>query len=67
MIQKYSWKQRNCIDMNENNGQCSLFCARFCNELRFHAESAEFWTARMARHTLFGQRFTYQNSNMLKI
>ena len=34
MIQKYSWKQRNCIDMNENNEQCSLFC----NELRFHAE-----------------------------
>ena len=38
MIQKYSWKQRNCIDMNENNEQCSLFCAPFCNELRFHAE-----------------------------
>ena len=24
-------------------------------------ESAEFWTARMARHTLFGQRFTYSS------
>ena len=41
MIQKYSWKQRNCIDMNENNEQCSLFCPPFCNELRFHAQMSK--------------------------